>query len=115
MVNIQNDLSGEFDYGKGVLQGDALACLLFILALEKAMRDAGIDSSGTVFSRLVQVLGYADDLNIIGRFLRAVTEAFLALEGPARRLGLIINESKTKHMATGQEARDCLLYTSRCV
>ena len=48
MVKIQNDLSGKFDYGKGVLQGNALACLLFILALGKAMRDAGIYSSGTV-------------------------------------------------------------------
>ena len=67
MVRIQKDLSGEFEYGNGVLQGDALACLLFILALENAMRDAGIDSSGTVFNRLVQVLGYADDLDIIGR------------------------------------------------
>ena len=38
--------------------------------------------------------------------LQAVTEAILALEGPSRRLGLIINESKTKYMATGQEARE---------
>ena len=45
MVRIQNDLSGEFVYGKGVLQGDHLSCLLFILALEKAMRNAGIDLS----------------------------------------------------------------------
>ena len=46
MMRIQNDLSGEFDYGKRVLQGDALACLLFVLALEKAMRDAGIIPPG---------------------------------------------------------------------
>ena len=66
---------------KRQLQGDALACLLFNLALEKAMRDAGIDSSRTVFNRLVQVLGYTNDLDKIGRSLQAVTEAFLALEG----------------------------------
>ena len=72
------------------------------------MRDAGIDSSGTVFNRLVQVLGYDDDLDIIGRSLQAVTKYFLAVQGPARRLGLIINESKTKYIV-------CLLYTSRCV
>ena len=54
----------------------------------------------------MQVLGYADDLDIIWRSLRVGTEAFLALEGPARRLGLIINESKTKYIVTGQEARE---------
>ena len=47
MAWIQNDLSEEFDYEKRVLQGDTLACLLFIIALVKAMRDAGIDSSVT--------------------------------------------------------------------
>ena len=70
-----------FRYVKGVLQSDALACFLFILALEKTMRDAGIDPYGTVFNRLIQVLGYADNLDIVGRSLRAVNEAFLAFEG----------------------------------
>ena len=69
MVRTQIDLSGESDFGKGVLQGDALVCLLFILVLEKAMRYAGIDSSGTVFNMLVQVLVYADDIDIIGMSL----------------------------------------------
>lgn len=105
MVRIRKDLSGEFDYGKGVLQDDGLACFLFILALEKAMRDAGIDSSRTVFNRLLQILGYADDLGIIRRSLRAVTEAFLALEGPTRRLGLIINKSKIRSQDRKLEKR----------
>ena len=70
------------------------------------MGDAGIDSTGTVFNRFLQVVRYADDLHIIGRFLRIVTEAFLAFVGPARRLRLIINEIKTKYMVTGHEARE---------
>ena len=48
MVMIQSDLSGEFDYRKRVFQADVhtLACLFFILALEKTFRDAGIDPPG---------------------------------------------------------------------
>uniref|UniRef100_T1HZ99 Reverse transcriptase domain-containing protein n=1 Tax=Rhodnius prolixus TaxID=13249 RepID=T1HZ99_RHOPR len=46
--------------------------------------------------------GFADDIDIIGRSLRAVEEAFLALEGPARRMGLVLNEKKTKYMVTGR-------------
>ena len=64
------------------------------------------------------VLGYADNIGIIGRSLRAATEAFLALEGLERRLGLIINESKTKYMVTGQEARDgelSLIHIQMCI
>ena len=47
-----------------------------------------------------------DSLDIIGRSFRAVTETFLVLESPERRLGLITNESNTKYMVTGQEARE---------
>ena len=36
MVRIQNDLSGEFNYGKGVLQDNALACLLLHFCLRKS-------------------------------------------------------------------------------
>lgn len=35
-----------------------------------------------------------------------MTEVFLTLEGPIRRLDLIINTSKTKYMFVGQEARE---------
>jgi len=35
---------------KGVRQGDALACLLFNIALEKVIRDAAVNTRGTFFS-----------------------------------------------------------------
>lgn len=57
-----------------------------------------------MFSKLVQVLDYADDVDVMT--LQAVIEAFLALADLARRPDLIINESKTKYMVTGQEARE---------
>lgn len=70
------------------------------------MSGAGLDSYGTIFSMFIQVLGFVDDLDITGRPLRAVPEAFLALEGSTRTLGFIIIESKTNYMATGQETRE---------
>lgn len=79
-----------------------MACLLFILVLEKTVRDAGLQTRGIIFNRLVQLLAFADDMDIIGRSKRSVTEAFLALEAAGRRFGLEINQEKTKYMVSGQ-------------
>ena len=54
-----------------------------------------------IFNRSVQLLSYADDIDLVARSYAAVSDAFLALDAAARRVGLIVNEVKT-----------CLLYTS---
>lgn len=43
-------------------------------------------------------MGYTDDLDIAGRSLRAIKEASVPIERKARRVGLIINEEKTKFL-----------------
>ena len=100
-VRIQSDLSDPITTRKGLRQGDSLACLLFNLALEKAVRRAGIQTNGTIFYKSVQLLAYADDIDIIARSRMALKEAFLSLEGAAREMGLRINEEKTKYLTTG--------------
>ena len=66
-VRIQPDLSDLITTKNGLRQGDLLACLLFNLALEKVIRNAGIQTSRTIFYKLVQLLAYADDIDIIAR------------------------------------------------
>jgi hypothetical protein len=51
----------------GVQHGDSLACLLFSIALEKVVSDASINTRGTIFYKSVQILAFADDIDIIGR------------------------------------------------
>jgi hypothetical protein len=51
----------------------------------------------------VQILAYADDINIIGRTLTVMTEAFLTLERESRKMGLIITVEKMKYMFAGQK------------
>jgi len=91
---IQSDLSDPITAKKGLRQGDSLACLLFNLALEMAVRKAGIQTNGTIFYKSVQLLAYADDIDIIARYRRALKEAFLSLERAAREMGLQINKKK---------------------
>jgi len=45
-----------------------------------------------------QILGYADDLNILGRTINSVTELYKELDRAASAVGLKINTDKTKTM-----------------
>jgi hypothetical protein len=69
--------------------------MLFNTALEKTVRDAGIEKRGTIYHKSIQVLAYVDDIDIIGLTTGA---AFLKLEKTAQETGLMANESKTKYM-----------------
>jgi sorting nexin-29 len=56
MIKLRNVLSRQFDIKEGVRQGDPLACLLFNISLEKVMRDAEVETRGTIFNKSVQIL-----------------------------------------------------------
>jgi len=51
-----------------------------------------IDKRGTIFYKSVQLLTYADDIDIIARSRTALKEAFLSLETAAGEMGFRINE-----------------------
>ena len=104
-LRIQSDLSDSIIIKKGLRQSDSLACLLFNLALEKAVRNAGIQTSRTRFYKSFQLLAYADDIDIIARFQTALREAFLSLERAAAEMGLRINKKKAKYFTT-RESRN---------
>jgi len=75
-------------------QGDAIACLLFNIALEKVIRDLAFRLEEP-FSLRVQILAYADDIDLMARTTLGLNEAFLNLEKSARNRGLVINQEKT--------------------
>lgn len=97
-VKLSGCLTEYFEIKNGVRQGDALACLLFNLALEWAVRNSGINTRGTIFTKIVQLLAYADDIVIIARTKKALLEAFTALKNSTEMVHLIINEEKTKYL-----------------
>jgi sorting nexin-29 len=71
---------------------------LFNIALEKVIRDAAVNTRGTVLYKSVQILAYADDTDIIGRTQAAMIEAFTSLEKAAKGMNLFINQEKTNYM-----------------
>jgi sorting nexin-29 len=60
--------------------------------LEKAIRDSDIQIRGTIFYKTVQILAYADDIDLMARTIPGLNKAFLNMEKSARNLGLIINQ-----------------------
>jgi hypothetical protein len=53
----------------------------------------------------VRILAYADDIDIISRFSKSLQEATVALDIAARRMGLEINQAKTKYMICGSKKK----------
>ena len=62
------------------------------------MRRAGIDTSGSIFNKAVQLLAYADDIDIIARNPETVKDVYTRLKAEARRIGLAKNTTKAKYM-----------------
>jgi hypothetical protein len=97
-VKIQNDCSEAFETRQGLRQGDVLSTLLFNVVLEVIVQRANLQTTGIIYNKETQLLAYADDIDFVGRSKSAVRNAYLALEGEAAKVGLKINEQKTKYM-----------------
>ena len=83
-VRIQNAPSEFFEIMDGVRQGDPLATLEFNIALEKAVRSCSVDSNSTIYRKSSQLLGYADDIDLVGRREDVVKDEFSKLKEAAR-------------------------------
>jgi sorting nexin-29 len=104
-VKAQNKLSESFHIQNGLRQGDALACILLNIALGKIILDTNINQCGNIFYKSVQILAYADDIDIISISPKSLQEATVALDRAARRMELEINQAKTKYMICGTKKK----------
>jgi hypothetical protein len=103
-VRIENELSESFHIRNGLRQGDPLACILFNTALEKIICEANINQRSNIFYKSVQILAYADHTDI-SRSPKSLQEAITALYRATRRMGLQINQAKTKYMICGTKKK----------
>src|SRR6202012_4324618 len=55
--------------------------------------DMDMDTNSTIFTKSSQLLGFADDLDLIGRNMDVVKEKFLALDNRGSDFGLKVNDT----------------------
>jgi len=96
-IKIQSKHSAPFIIHKSVQRGDSLVCLLFNITLEYAIRKSGLQTRGTIFYKPVHLTAYAYDIDVIGRSLASMKDAFQLLEEASKEVGLV-NEGKTKYL-----------------
>jgi hypothetical protein len=101
-VKIQNDCFESLETQQELKQGDVLSTLLFNVVLEVFVRRANLQTTGTIYNKVTHLLAYADEKDIVGRSQSALRDAYLALEIEAAKVGLKINEEKTKYMISAR-------------
>jgi Reverse transcriptase (RNA-dependent DNA polymerase) len=95
-VKVEGRLTGSFKSEIELRQGDGTSTMLFNIALKGIVRRSGVETSGTIFTKSTHMLGFADDIDIIGRNTRAGKDAYSKLEREANCIRLHVNEDKTK-------------------
>ena len=80
-------------------QGDPLSPILFNLALKKVIQSIKIVPSVTKIGKEhLNIIACADDIALIGKNEIEIRKLFVEMENIARKLGLQINQEKTKYM-----------------
>jgi hypothetical protein len=115
-VRLESIMSEAFNLETVLKQEDALSPLLFNIALEKAVRVLRNETREIKVDEYhIEVLGFADNLNILEASLDDKVRATKALKHAAERIGLHINVDKTKlmkllDMETSLDVLDTLPY-----
>jgi hypothetical protein len=73
-----------FKVGTGLKQADGLAPNLFNMALEYVIRQLSVQTTSTIFHKSVQLIVNADDINIVGRTRRAISDVYGELRERAK-------------------------------
>jgi len=66
--------------------------------LEIAIRKSKVETQGTIFDKCSQIMAYADDVVVTGRWFKDVEEVFTLLVEQTSKMELEINGWKTTFM-----------------
>ena len=102
-VWVGKNVSDRFPIRNGLKQGDALSPMLFIFALEYAIKRVQVNHDGLKLHGTHQFLAYADDVNIQGGNIHTLKENAQTLVAAIREIGLEVNADKTKYMVMSRE------------
>ena len=112
-VLINGFLSDKINIERGVKQGDALSCAIFILCIDPLLRNINADQDIKIVEVITRMSrqqvnykagGFADDINVIcGGDRGSVQRIFVQYERLTKRSGLTLNADKTEILALHTE------------
>ena len=102
-VRVGKNVSDRFPTRNGLKQGDALAPMLFNLALEYAIRRVQVNRDGLKLNGTHQLLVSADDVNILAGSMHTLKENAEALVAATREIGLEVSADKIKYMVMSRD------------
>lgn len=79
-VKVQSDTSGMYERKTGLRQGDELLTKFFNISLDGVFRRAKLKLEGIIFTKSTQLFGFGDEVDIVGRNIRSVTDAYSKME-----------------------------------
>ena len=79
-VKLDKNISVPFNSVRGLRQDDALSSTLYNFVMDSIVRKAGEQRTATIKNKSVQVLAFADDIDIIEHGMRDVNAAFAVLK-----------------------------------
>lgn len=106
---LQNHRAGKvsaINIGRGVRQGDPLSPLLFNLVIDRALGFLSEDVGYQLGGKLINALGYADDIVLLASTKRGLQENLTRLHDALKLNGLSINAKKTGVLSMVASGRD---------
>jgi len=97
-VRVGKNVSDRFPIRNGLKQGDALTPEFLNFALQHAIRRVQVNQDGFKLNGTLQLLAYADDVNILGGSIHNLKENAEALVAATSEIGLEVSAEKTKYM-----------------
>lgn len=111
-IKFQGTISDEVNINRGVKQGDPISPTLFNLVLEHVLREAKLNGKDIILNG-TQIIAYADDLTVVAEKREDLIKAINKLDREAKKVGLEINENKTKYMKLNGEVGRGLIITGK--
>ena len=105
-IRIDSRISSWFDVGNGVRQGCNLSPLLFIIYMDKIIKEADFQGGVHIGGSAVNSLAYADDLVILAESAEELQNNISALNRQSFSYGMKINVRKTQVMHIGRRRKD---------
>src|SRR6202012_5950717 len=100
------EMSESFEVNEGVRQGCCLSPLLFIIFMDKIIRQANVEGNIAVGEVIMKILAYADDLILLMNDVSELQKGIDCLNVACEEFGMKISVGKNKVMHVGKSREE---------